>query len=150
MLAERYQGVYTKRSFTLLELIVVIIIIGVLATLGFTQYTKIVEKGRTAEAKSVLGRMRQHGWEQYYAAGAFSDSWEGWDINQDNSGGIPINCRPSHYSYYRVSGESPTGFVGTATRCTSGGKSPDYSSAYTITLTVTPTGDTWGGTPGYY
>lgn len=46
-----------KKGFTLLELIVVIIIIGILATLGFTQYTKVVEKGRTAEAKSVLGRM---------------------------------------------------------------------------------------------
>ena len=31
-----------KRGFTLLELVVVILIVGVLATLGFTQYGRMV------------------------------------------------------------------------------------------------------------
>jgi prepilin-type N-terminal cleavage/methylation domain-containing protein len=42
----------TKKGFTLLELIVVIVIIGVLATLGLTQYASMVERGRSAEAKA--------------------------------------------------------------------------------------------------
>ena len=47
-----------RKGFTLLELVVVVIILGILATLGFTQYTKMVEKGRTAEAKMILGQIR--------------------------------------------------------------------------------------------
>ena len=46
------------KGFTLLELIVVIIIIGILATLGFMQYQAVTEKSRTAEAIRVLGDLR--------------------------------------------------------------------------------------------
>ncbi|MBU0547795.1 MAG: prepilin-type N-terminal cleavage/methylation domain-containing protein, partial [Candidatus Omnitrophica bacterium] len=35
-----------RKGFTLIELIVVIIIVGILASVGMTQYTKVVEKGR--------------------------------------------------------------------------------------------------------
>jgi len=49
-----------KKGFTLLELIVVIIIIGVLATLGITQYAKMIERARGAEARQVLGAIRTH------------------------------------------------------------------------------------------
>jgi len=44
----------SKRSFTLLELIVVIVIIGILATLGFTQYGGYKEKTLDREAQSNL------------------------------------------------------------------------------------------------
>ena len=47
------------RSFTLLELIIVIIIIGILAVLGFTQYGRMVERSRGAEAKAILGDIRK-------------------------------------------------------------------------------------------
>ena len=47
-----------KHGFTLIEIVVVIIIVGIFSCLGFTQYTKVVEKGRTAEAKSILGALR--------------------------------------------------------------------------------------------
>jgi len=47
-----------RRGFTLLELVVVIIIVGILASIGLTQYTTVVEKGRAAEAKAILGQIR--------------------------------------------------------------------------------------------
>jgi len=48
-----------KKGFTLLELIIVIIIVGILATLGFVQYASVIERGRFAEARANLGTLRQ-------------------------------------------------------------------------------------------
>jgi len=47
-----------QKGFTLLELMVVLIILGVLVSLGMPQYAIAVEKARTAEAISLLGAIR--------------------------------------------------------------------------------------------
>ena len=126
-----------KRGFTLLELIVVIIIIGILATLGFTQYTKMIEKGRTAEAKTILGQIRaaQEGYKQ--ENGVYTATIGNLAIE------APIVCATTHYFNY-----STTAVLGTAARCTAGGKTPNATIAYTITLDYATGG--WGGTAGYY
>jgi len=126
-----------KRGFTLLELIVVIIIIGILATLGFTQYTKVIEKGRTAEAKALLGQIRtaQEAYKQ--ENGAYTATIANLAVE------APTSCTTTHYFSYSVDATT-----GTATRCTSGGKTPNAATGYTITLNYA-TG-VWGGTVGYY
>jgi len=126
-----------RKGFTLLELIVVIIIIGILGTLGFTQYARVVEKGRTAEAKTLLGQMRsaQEAWR--LESGSYTS-----DVT-DLAVEVPTACVATHYFQYSTSAT-----VGTATRCTASGKSPDGDAAYTVTLDIAA--GTWSGSPGYF
>ena len=126
-----------KRGFTLLELIVVIIIIGILATLGFTQYTRVIERGRTAEAKALLGQMRtaQEARLQEYGARTATIG--------DLAVAVPTACATTHYFQY-----STDATAGTAARCTAGGKTPNAAASYNIIITYA-TG-VWTGTAGYF
>lgn len=129
-----------KRGFTLLELIVVIIIIGILATLGVTQYTKMLEKGRTAEAKMILGTIRTAQEAYKFERGSYATTITDLPVE------APTTCDSTHYFYYGA-----TTTQATATRCTTGsnGKVPDFAgSAYNVTLSYPAA--TWGGTAGYY
>ena len=129
-----------KKGFTLLELVVVIIIIGILATLGFTQYGKVIEKGRIAEARMVLGAIRsaQEGYKQEHGDYTATAG--------DLAVSFPTSCNTTHYFVYSV-----TNATGTATRCESGGKSPNIinASAYYVTLGY-ESGNFSGSDSGYY
>jgi len=143
-----------KKGFTLLELVVVIIILGVLATLGIQQYARMIEKARGAEAKTIIGVIRSVAAGHRLQNGAlngtnpFTSGLAGIGTSNDQ---IPSACRGTHYFNYAVSSPTADGITITATRCTSGGKTPDNSSAGTMVLTTDfGTGsDVWTGTGGY-
>jgi len=126
-----------KKGFTLLELIIVIIILGVLATLGMTQYTKVVEKGRTAEARMILGQLRTAQRAYNLERGSYADI-------ANLSVEAPTSCTSTHFFNYSCSSSNGTC---TAYRCTSGGKTPNAATSYNISLDIN---GTWSGTPGYY
>ena len=152
-----------KKGFTLLELIVVIIIIGILATLGFSQYTRMIERSRGAEARSLLGAIRTQ------AAGQWIEKNNGATIPASTifpaivgigatAGLIASACTnavPStsyYFSYDITQNAGNTGFLATATRCTgANGKQPGGTAANTLTLTTDFAAgtDVWGGTGGY-
>ncbi len=142
-----------RRGFTLLELIIVIIIIGVLATLGFTQYGKMIEKARGAEAKSILGDIRKFAAAHYLEFGAldvapvFDDSRANIGTAMDN---IPSVCHTAHYFSYAITPATAAVTI-TATRCAASGKTPNSTTGGTIILTVDlATGvDSWVTTGGY-
>jgi len=97
-----------KKGFTLLELIIVVIIIGILATIGFAQYTKVIEKGRKAEALFILGEIRTAEASYYLEHNAYTSTLG--DLSLENIAWGA--CNTSYYFSY-----ASTGGVGTATRC---------------------------------
>jgi prepilin-type N-terminal cleavage/methylation domain-containing protein len=123
---------HRQKAFTLLELIVVIVIIGILATLGFTQYTKMVNRMRGAEIRVVFGEIRQLAIGYRLQNGSINGMTNA-DVNIGTGvGNIPSSCVSTHYFYYSLSNDgggissvsTDPIFQAAAWRCTSGGKNP--------------------------
>lgn len=77
----------TKRTgFTMIELLVVIVIVSVLATLGVTQYTRVIEHSRQAEAVTILDQIRgaqlRYILDNPTSSTAFTQNWNDLDIDQ--------------------------------------------------------------------
>lgn len=123
------------KGFTLIEIIVVMIIVGILAALGLTQYGRLVEKSRGAEAKEILGSIRK------LAQGHFMQFGDLDTPQFDNAaagigtgtGMIPSTCPATgsagatHFFMYAVTTASTSNdaYSFTATRCGTGlGKNP--------------------------
>jgi len=123
-----------RKGFTLIELIVVIIIVGILASVGLTQYTKVVEKGRAAEARLILGALRTAEIAEQMDSGTYK-AVSGLGVE------APSTAAATHYFTYSCSTTT-----GTCTATRDGTKTPTFATAYTKTLAVD---GTWGGTPGY-
>jgi len=114
---------FNNKAFTLIELIIVIVIVGILATLGFNEYTKTVEKGRSAEVRNNMGAMRKLLYDYYLKNGSVTGITQA-DLNIGSSlEQTPSSCRNTNYFAYFI-------YVGAtnvelkAQRCTSGGKPP--------------------------
>lgn len=114
----------SSSGFTLIELIVVIIIVGILAALGISQYSKMVEKGRGTEARMILGQMRKVAYE-YWLQNATTTGMTNADLNVGSgTDQIPSPCRNTHYFRYGSVGTTGDNIDIYGYRCDANGKTP--------------------------
>jgi prepilin-type N-terminal cleavage/methylation domain-containing protein len=126
-----------QRSFTLLELIIVIVILGILATLGYTQYTLLMEYHRTAEAKVTIGSMRQLATEYYLKNGSL-------DNIQNSDAGVDNTCTSTNFYRYYLTHVTATSVYLESARCTSAGRAPNATRPYRYYLVYWPGGQGGG------
>lgn len=113
------------KGFTLMEVLIVIVIMGVLAGLAVPMYKSSVEKSRKAEALAGLGAVRQSELRQFAQNGSYTTNLTLLDYDPNSTEG----GQTRHFSY-AITSASATAFVATATRnSTNGG---DGSSTVTI------------------
>jgi type IV pilus assembly protein PilA len=110
----------SERAFTLIELLTVVVIVGVLATLGLVSYRKFITSSKTSEAIYMVGSIRaaeesyraetmqylnvSQGFSKYYPAekpGAFKTAWGDSTFgHSDNAQWMQLGARPDSPVYY--------------------------------------------------
>ena len=129
-----------KSGFTLLEIIIVIIVVGVLASLALPRFFKVIEVSRGAEALNAFSVLRKS-IERYYVARL--GDYTGVTFSQldvEDPGNLPA----THFTY-NILGANKTGYSIVASRNALDNGSPTS----TLTLTQTVTSVSRSGTPAF-
>ncbi len=123
-----------NKGFTLVEMVIVVVLIGILASIALPQYQKAAEKARSAEARTILGRIRSAEMAYYLEYDTYTNSLSNLKISAP---GYTSPCTNANFYFtYNITATAST-FNAQANRCTSGGKSPAANSYYYMYTTDT-------------
>ncbi|MEW5758113.1 MAG: prepilin-type N-terminal cleavage/methylation domain-containing protein [Candidatus Omnitrophota bacterium] len=116
-----------KFGFTLIELVVVIIVIGLLVTIALPRYQIQLEKGRAAEAYQMLGSIRDDAQVYLVKHGNLT----GFDVEAELK-----QCNSGHYFFYRIVANRAGQNLAVAYRCSrnASGKQPNWPEEYKINI----------------
>lgn len=122
------KGRYRSGGFTLMEILIVVVIIGIIAGFGIPQYSTFVERGYRQDAETQLRLI--HKAQQMYRV-KYNEFYPPSSDNSDKSivninTALQLNINPNQFTYICSYGTGPQVFTCTAARDTG---------AYTLTVT---------------
>ena len=94
-----------RKGFTLVEVLIVVIIIGILASIGIPQFSASIEKAKGGEARAGLGHI-QTGEKVYYAENEYYTTTQG---------DLDITLTQKYWTF-SIATPSSTTYTATATR----------------------------------
>ena len=81
-----------RSGFTIVELVVVVVIIGILAALALPQYIKTVERARQSEAMANLAAIKGAQVRYYLENANYTTNFDNLDIDNTSTGHILTIC----------------------------------------------------------
>jgi len=117
-------------GFTIVELVVVLVIIGILSGLAIPQYIKTVERSRQSEALTNLAAIRGAQMRYYLENANYTNNFGSLDIDNRSIG--------TYFNYTPLNPGASSGIVARATR--TGTKNPCATAKKSYTINITDNG----------
>lgn len=141
------------KGFTIVELLIVIVVIGILATLVIVTFTGIQQKARDSKRKTDLNALDSHA-EAYYASNGYyptlkdlqtasflSTSLKGFDpsaLTDPKGGAISGTTSATNYSYVAAASSTSTASCDNTVASSSTNACDSFTATATLEGTTTP------------
>lgn len=97
-----------NKGFTLIELMIVVVIIGIISAIAYPSYMATVRKSNRAEAKTELVDLAQRLQRCYTTYGSFNDDRNRCTVYEDLTDGSKVKSRGSAFYEIGIDGDAAT------------------------------------------